>query len=105
MANVMHGDIATRRQDAREHPPVSRDGCRHRDAGLHLQAARGFVAQFAGPDQGDLRWGAYGAPVAVPQAALLLDRVVGLADVTRSGQPIALAGLVAVTGPFGVQRW
>jgi uncharacterized protein (TIGR03086 family) len=44
-----------------------------------LEVVRGFVAQFAGPDQADLRGEAYGTPVAVAQAAPLLDHVVGLA--------------------------
>ncbi len=43
-----------------------------------LEAARSFIAQFAGPDQADLRGDAYGDPVAMPEDAPLLDRVVAL---------------------------
>jgi uncharacterized protein (TIGR03086 family) len=45
---------------------------------LTLEVVRGFVAQFAGPDQAELRGDAYGSPVAVPETAPFLDRVVGL---------------------------
>jgi uncharacterized protein (TIGR03086 family) len=43
-----------------------------------LEAVRGFIAQFAGPDQGDLRGDAYRAPVAVDKTAPVLDRVIAL---------------------------
>lgn len=43
-----------------------------------LEVVREFLAQFAGPDQEELRGEAYGAPVGVSDAAPLLDRVVGL---------------------------
>jgi uncharacterized protein (TIGR03086 family) len=43
-----------------------------------LEVVRSFVAQFAGPDQAELRGEAYAAPVAVPKAAPFLDRVIGL---------------------------
>jgi uncharacterized protein (TIGR03086 family) len=43
-----------------------------------LEAVRGFLAQFAGPDQAELRGDAYGAPVDVSEAAPLLDRTVAL---------------------------
>jgi uncharacterized protein (TIGR03086 family) len=43
-----------------------------------LDAVGGFVSQFAGPDQADLRGDAYGAPVELPDSASHLDRVVAL---------------------------
>jgi uncharacterized protein (TIGR03086 family) len=43
-----------------------------------LEVVRGFLAQFAGPDQAELRGDAYGAPVDVAEAAPLLDRTVAL---------------------------
>jgi hypothetical protein len=43
-----------------------------------LEVVRGFIAQFAGPDQAELRGDAYGAPVDVSEAAPLLDRTVAL---------------------------
>jgi uncharacterized protein (TIGR03086 family) len=43
-----------------------------------LEVVRGFLAQFAGPDQAELRGDAYGAPVDVSEAAPLLDRTVAL---------------------------
>lgn len=43
-----------------------------------LEVVRRFVAQFAGPDQADLRGDAYGAPVDVSEAAPMLDRTVAL---------------------------
>jgi uncharacterized protein (TIGR03086 family) len=43
-----------------------------------LEAVRGFLAQFAGPDQAEQRGDAFGAPVDVPDAAPLLDRTVAL---------------------------
>jgi uncharacterized protein (TIGR03086 family) len=43
-----------------------------------LEIVRGFVSQFAGDDQADMRGSAYRAPVAVGDTAPLLDRVVAL---------------------------
>lgn len=43
-----------------------------------LAAVRGFVAQFAGPDQEEMRGDAYASPADVPATAPLLDRVIGL---------------------------
>jgi uncharacterized protein (TIGR03086 family) len=43
-----------------------------------LTVVEGFIAQFAGPDQGDLRGDAYGDPVVTDEQAPLLDRVIGL---------------------------
>jgi uncharacterized protein (TIGR03086 family) len=54
-----------------------------------LEVVRDFVAQFAGPDQAELRGDAYASPVAVPEAAPLLDRVIALSgrDPGLSGRP------------------
>jgi uncharacterized protein (TIGR03086 family) len=46
--------------------------------GPTVEVVRGFVQQFAGPDQQDLRGEAYGSPIAVADTAPLLDRVIGL---------------------------
>jgi hypothetical protein len=43
-----------------------------------LAVVRGFVAQFAGPDQAEMRGDAYASPAAVPQTAPLQDQVIGL---------------------------
>jgi uncharacterized protein (TIGR03086 family) len=43
-----------------------------------LEVVRGFVSQFAGADQEELRGSAYRAPVAVADTSPLLDRVVAL---------------------------
>jgi uncharacterized protein (TIGR03086 family) len=43
-----------------------------------LEVVKGFIAQFAGDGQEELRGTAYATPIAVPDAAPLLDRVVGL---------------------------
>lgn len=43
-----------------------------------LEVVRAFLSQFAGPDQAELRGEAYGNPIAVGNAAPLLDRVIGL---------------------------
>jgi hypothetical protein len=57
-----------------------------------LDVVEGFVAQFAGDGQADLRGSAYAGPVAVGDAASRLDHVVGLTgrvpgwDPTRSTQ-------------------
>ncbi|MGH9093585.1 MAG: TIGR03086 family metal-binding protein [Acidimicrobiales bacterium] len=52
-----------------------------------LEVVRGLVAQFAGPDQAQLRGGAYGDPVVVDDAARLLDRVIGLSGRDPSWSP------------------
>ncbi|MGH9060444.1 MAG: TIGR03086 family metal-binding protein [Acidimicrobiales bacterium] len=54
-----------------------------------LEVVRGLVAQFAGPDQAELRGEAYGDPVVVDDAAPLLDRVIGLSgrDPSWSARP------------------
>jgi uncharacterized protein (TIGR03086 family) len=54
-----------------------------------LDAVGGFVLQFAGPDQADLRGDAYGAPVELPASASHLDRVVALSGRNPSWTPAA----------------
>jgi uncharacterized protein (TIGR03086 family) len=43
-----------------------------------LALVHGFVAQFAGPDQEEMRGSAYAGPVTVPPAAPALDQLIGL---------------------------
>ena len=43
-----------------------------------LGVAQGFIAQFAGPDQAELRGDAYAAPVPMPADAPLLEQVIAL---------------------------
>ena len=43
-----------------------------------LEAVHGFVSQFSGPGQEAAREGLFGPEVAVPEAAPLVDRVIGM---------------------------
>ncbi|HEY7145095.1 MAG TPA: TIGR03086 family metal-binding protein [Streptosporangiaceae bacterium] len=52
-----------------------------------LEVVRGFIAQFAGPDQEELRGDAYRSPVPVAGTAPLLDRVVALSGRDPSWSP------------------
>jgi uncharacterized protein (TIGR03086 family) len=56
-----------------------------------LDAVEGFLSQFSGPDQADLRGTAYAAPVRLGVEAPRLDRVIGLSGRdpgwVRSGCP------------------
>lgn len=64
---VVHGwDVARASGQAYDPDPQS------------LEAVHGFVAQFSVPGQEAARQGLFGPVVAVPEAAPLLDRVIGL---------------------------
>jgi uncharacterized protein (TIGR03086 family) len=56
-----------------------------------LDAVEGFLSQFSGPDQADLRGTAYAAPVRLGVEAPALDRVIGLSGRdpgwVRAGHP------------------
>ena len=56
-----------------------------------LDAVEGFLSQFSGPDQADIRGTAYATPVRLADDAPRLDRVIGLSGRdpgwVRSGRP------------------